>query len=97
MPNQYDLTNEYVSSTYGRVLQIVSSSLYDGFGNSVFIHSGSSLHIREEVTITQQTSSYNYSLLQGALSGSSVEIYYNGQMKRHDSCVKERSAKNERI
>lgn len=80
MPNQYDLTNEYVSSTYGRVLQIVSSSLYDGFGNSVFIHSGSSLHIREEVTVTQQTSSYNYSLLQGAQSGSSVEIYYNGQL-----------------
>lgn len=80
MPNQYDLTNNYVSDTYGRVVQIASSSFYDGYGNPIMILSGSSLHIREEITVTQQTSSYNYSLLQGAQSGSSVEIYYNGQL-----------------
>ena len=30
---QYDLTNNKISETYGRVVQIVSGSYYDGFGN----------------------------------------------------------------
>jgi len=29
----YDLTNNKISETYGRVVQIVSGSYYDGFGN----------------------------------------------------------------
>ena len=33
----FDLTGQLVSSTYGRVVQYVSGSLYDGFGNSVSI------------------------------------------------------------
>lgn len=78
MPNQFDLTNEYVSSTYGRVVQIVSSSLYDGFGNLLYLNSGSSLYVREETTIVSQTSSFAYSLSQTPQSGSLVNIFYNG-------------------
>jgi hypothetical protein len=37
----FDLTGQLVSSTYGRVVQYVSGSLYDGFGNPVSV-SGSS-------------------------------------------------------
>jgi len=33
----FDLTGQPVSSTYGRVVQYVSGSFYDGFGNPVSI------------------------------------------------------------
>lgn len=37
----YTLTGERVSSTYGRLIQIVSGSLYDGFGNIINVGSSS--------------------------------------------------------
>jgi hypothetical protein len=33
----FDLTGQFISDTYGRVVQYVSGALYDGFGNLVEI------------------------------------------------------------
>lgn len=85
MPNQFDLTNEYVSSTYGRVVQIVSSSLYDGFGNLVYLNFGANISTREEVIIGATTSSYSYTLAQTPQSGSVALIYYNGILLNQSS------------
>lgn len=37
----YDLTGQKISFTYGRVVQVVSGSYYDGFGNLLALGSGS--------------------------------------------------------
>jgi len=37
----YDLTGEKISFTYGRVVQVVSGSYYDGFGNPLPIGTSS--------------------------------------------------------
>ena len=39
MPSQYDLTNEYVSNTYERLLQIVDNNVYNGLGNPISLTS----------------------------------------------------------
>lgn len=47
----YDLTNNKISETYGRVVQIVSGSYYDGFGNVLPIGTSS-------VVITASTAQF---------------------------------------
>lgn len=66
----YDLTNNKISETYGRVVQIVSGSYYDGFGNLLNLPGYQSIS-----SITANTSSYNvtfndYTILCDASSGS---------------------------
>lgn len=85
MPAQYDLTNEYVSSTYGRLLQIASSSIYDGYGNDVSLFSGSSVYTRESVSIQNATSSYSYQVSQQIQPWSIVLIFYNGILLNTES------------
>lgn len=67
---QYDLTNNKISFTYGRVVQVVSGSYYDGFGNPLNLPGYQSIS-----NITANTSSYNvtfddYTILCDASSGS---------------------------
>lgn len=67
---QYDLTNNKISFTYGRVVQVVSGSYYDGFGNPLNLPGYQSIS-----SITANTSSYNvtfddYTILCDATSGS---------------------------
>lgn len=67
---EYDLTNNKISFTYGRVVQVVSGSYYDGFGNLLNLPGYQSIS-----NITANTSSYNvtfndYTILCDASSGS---------------------------
>ena len=67
---QYDLTNNKISFTNGRVVQVVSGSYYDGFGNPLNLPGYQSIS-----NITANTSSYNvtfgdYTILCDASSGS---------------------------
>lgn len=45
MPLPYDLTDNKILATYGRLVQYVSSSYYDGFGNAIPIGSATASYL----------------------------------------------------
>jgi hypothetical protein len=51
----FDLTGQLVSSTYGRVVQYVSGSLYDGFGNPVSVSGSSNIDTSSFATTGSNT------------------------------------------
>jgi hypothetical protein len=51
----FDLTGQLVSSTYGRVVQYVSGSLYDGFGNPVNISGSGNINTSSFATTGSNT------------------------------------------
>ena len=70
----FDLTNEYISDTFSRLVQYVSGAYYDGLGNLVPIGSGSSSPIDTGSFVTTSsfnafTSSYNTGSFSGSFEG----------------------------
>ena len=69
----FDLTGQLVSSTYGRVVQYVSGSLYDGFGNPVSISGSGNIN-----TGSFATTGSNTFIGTQTITGSNGRLIYTG-------------------
>jgi hypothetical protein len=76
----FDLTGQLVSSTYGRVVQYVSGSLYDGFGNPVSISGSGNINTGSFATTGSNRFNGNQ-IITGSIifnSGSQITSTYYG-------------------
>ena len=91
---QENLTGQKVSFTYGRLIQKIDSSYYDGFGNPVYISDVSSLQISlvnyiNDVSLNHSQFIWNNGILDvSVIGGSGVsKAYVDGSLSLRDASI----------